>query len=130
MNEKRNESSVVILKNRFGHLLLLLRAKEPFGWGLPGGRLEPGESPITGIIRETMEETGIKLHYRHIAAHKIRKSANGTTVNVFVYTLPVGSDIRLSEEHHAYMWTKEITDKIPLAGNTREFIIDIIEPNT
>lgn len=27
-------------------------------WGLPGGGLEPGETPVEGVLREVLEETG------------------------------------------------------------------------
>lgn len=33
----------------------------PFWWKLPGGRSEGGETPIDCAIRETREETGIRL---------------------------------------------------------------------
>ena len=28
-------------------------------WGMPGGKVEPGEDPLTGIEREVFEESGI-----------------------------------------------------------------------
>ena len=31
------------------------------GWTTPGGRLEPGESPIDACVRETLEETGYRI---------------------------------------------------------------------
>lgn len=30
-------------------------------WGLPGGGLEPGESPVDGVLREVWEETGQQI---------------------------------------------------------------------
>jgi len=42
--------------------LLLLRNKDPYSrwWSFPGGKLEPGEQNIDGLIREIYEETGIQ----------------------------------------------------------------------
>ncbi len=46
-----------------GSLLLQLRDDKapayPSVWGLPGGAIEPGETPIEAAVRELMEETGL-----------------------------------------------------------------------
>ena len=44
------------------HLLLLQRTREksePGLWGVPAGKIEPGEIPLHGALRELFEETGI-----------------------------------------------------------------------
>jgi 8-oxo-dGTP pyrophosphatase MutT (NUDIX family) len=47
---------------RDGEVLLLERRKEPFPgfWVAPGGKIEPGESPVDGAVRELREETGLR----------------------------------------------------------------------
>lgn len=52
---------------RDGEVLLLRRRKEPFAglWVAPGGKIEPGESPVDGAVRELHEETGLR------AAHPV-----------------------------------------------------------
>lgn len=35
-------------------------------WALPGGRLDPGETPIEGALRETREEIGLELEQDHV----------------------------------------------------------------
>lgn len=44
-------------------LLMLRRRKEPFSnhWTAPGGKLEPGETPLEAIQREMKEETGLHV---------------------------------------------------------------------
>ena len=44
-------------------VLLIHRAKEPHRglWVAPGGKLEPGESPHEGAVREIREETGLRI---------------------------------------------------------------------
>ena len=37
-------------------------------WLLPGGMLEPGETPAEGAVRETREETGIEVRIEGLAA--------------------------------------------------------------
>lgn len=45
-------------------ILMLLRSKvetDPSLWGIPAGKVEPGESDSEAVIREVREETGIEL---------------------------------------------------------------------
>jgi 8-oxo-dGTP diphosphatase len=40
---------------------LMVRSRKRGGWEMPGGRLEPGEDPYIGALREFKEETGLEL---------------------------------------------------------------------
>src|SRR3954449_5999972 len=46
-----------------GRLLLVQRGHDPHRgrWSLPGGRIEPGESPEQAVVREVREETGLEV---------------------------------------------------------------------
>ncbi len=51
-----------ILSN--GKVLLLKKATGLFGegkWNVPGGKISPEEDPADGAIRETFEETGLRI---------------------------------------------------------------------
>lgn len=54
----------VVVLDGAGRVLLGLR--EDFDvWGLPGGHLEPGESPEEGAAREFLEELGVAVELDH-----------------------------------------------------------------
>lgn len=50
---------------------LLVRHKKR-GWELPGGHVEPGESPLEGARREWVEETGLPLDRLQAVARHVR----------------------------------------------------------
>lgn len=78
-------SVLVFLENEAGEQLLMLRAKQPnLGvWTPIGGKLEmvTGESPFQCAVRETEEETGLKVHESdlHLFAMIAEKAYQGST---------------------------------------------------
>ena len=54
--------AIVVFADQQLQVLLVERGRPPFvgAWALPGGFVEPGESPATAAARETLEETGIR----------------------------------------------------------------------
>src|SRR5690349_20774625 len=52
-----------IVQDDSGRLLLIRRGREPGKglWSLPGGRVEPNESPAQAAVREVREETGLDV---------------------------------------------------------------------
>jgi len=50
----------LVIRNAEGAVLLERRSDNGF-WGLPGGRIEPGESILQTALREALEETGLTI---------------------------------------------------------------------
>jgi 8-oxo-dGTP diphosphatase len=55
----RADAALVVLFGSNGTLLGVSRPHDPNDFGLPGGSVEPGESPELAAAREVLEETGL-----------------------------------------------------------------------
>jgi len=52
--------AVAVVRNEQGEILLQRRS-DTGDWELPGGGIDPGEEPAEAVIREVLEETGIRV---------------------------------------------------------------------
>lgn len=97
-----------------------MTVNSPGLWNLFGGRLEPGESPRTGLLRELQEEAGLSpprnrlMHCGRITGADIRsKKYSGPLRELDFFLLIAGYEIELAlnHEHSEYRWFKQ--DKLP-----------------
>jgi 8-oxo-dGTP pyrophosphatase MutT (NUDIX family) len=55
-----------IIRDEAGRILL--QQTQDDVWSLPAGAIEPGESPAAAVVREVLEETGLRVRPRAIVA--------------------------------------------------------------
>ncbi|MBN2566687.1 NUDIX domain-containing protein [Candidatus Woesearchaeota archaeon] len=79
--------------------------QKPGIWELPGGRLEPGEDPRAGLVREAEEETGLRIAVKDIlnVQHFVREDGQTITMLLF-WARPLGGTVKLSDEHTEHAW--------------------------
>ncbi len=110
-----------------GRFLFLQRHRnKPIGlkWGIPAGKLEPGESPLEGVIRETQEETGISLNPSSLfyAGKGFIQIPEGEFIFHFFYMkfekIP---KVVINQEHEDFCWaTRKEASKLPLIRGAEE----------
>jgi len=104
----RQFSSIVIYFD--GKKVLLLKRKDdvPYGgkWGFPGGGAEKGETPEEAAIRETAEETGIKVLPEDLVFLDKVVSPDKRDVHVFACKNFEGNvdAQKVYKEHDGYEW--------------------------
>ena len=76
-----------------GALLLIRRGHAPSRgrWSLPGGRVEPGETPQEALVREIAEETGLTVEVGELVGEVVRPGPNGVTYRIQDYRVTVHS---------------------------------------
>jgi 8-oxo-dGTP pyrophosphatase MutT (NUDIX family) len=103
-----------LIINDEGHVLLLREAAayqdstQQGRYGLPGGRLEIGETFVDGLHREVREETGLEVEPLYpLYVGEWRPAIKGVPhqiVAIFVACQAKTSNVRLSDEHDEMRW--------------------------
>lgn len=79
-------------------------------WDIPGGAVEPDESPAQAAVRETMEETGLVVTSGEEISHHANADTKGRplTFHTLTYrvheTEPAGGVVLAPDEHDAFAW--------------------------
>ncbi len=116
--------------------LALVRSSNPKHdpplWWLPGGGLDFGESPEEALVREFMEETGLRVEQPRLfrVTSDLRSRENGDQVHTvrLIYSVSYHSGELESEIHgttdHAAWFRYDELDEINVADYARD-ILDV-----
>lgn len=98
---------VWFLSKSTGRYLYLLRndPKHPETWGLPGGKVEAGETLLDAMNRECIEELGcFPAHTKLMPLEKFTSSDNVFEYNTWICVVEQEFAPILNNEHTGYAW--------------------------
>jgi len=100
-----------------GRYLYLLRndSKHPGAWGLPGGKVETGETLLGGMERECIEELGsFPVYRRLVPLEKFTSADLNFEYHTWVCVVAEEFQPTLNHEHLGYAWIDKGTWPKPM----------------
>lgn len=115
-----------VIKDAAGRLLLIRRGHEPGAglWSLPGGRIEPGETDQQAVVREVLEETGLRVECGPLLGTAELPGPDGAVIDVSDYLAVItGGELTAGDDADDARWVTaaELAD-LPLTDGLAGYL--------
>jgi 8-oxo-dGTP diphosphatase len=111
--------------------LLVVRARNKKAFYLPGGKIEPGESPVDALRREVREELGIELEQPAVLKRYVAPAygeGEGAMVDMTCFTARLQGTPRPTSEiaELTYVTRDEYRSHVETAPAIHEVLADLV----
>lgn len=128
-NEDFSQSSLAVIINNQDKILILKRPMDlkiehhPGKWCLAGGGSVKGETPLQTVLREVLEETGIKVQPSDMHYLFNKKENNKNYYFFHCYSNEEPKIMNVLDEHEEYKWIRaDEIDNYDMIKDTSEII--------
>jgi len=117
MEDKIVDTAGIIVRSDAG-IILCKERNSDYQWGIPKGKVDPGETPIHAACRETLEEASIlvKVNGSHLNTPveevKIAKNSRGGKFFIYECTLKLSIIPNKSLEHDEVKYFRNLPENI------------------
>jgi len=120
--------TVDILIQRNNRILLIQRKNFPYGWALPGGFIDYGESAEKAAVREAREETKLEVYNLRLLGvySKPDRDPRFHTISV-VYTAEARGESKASDDAADLGWFDRRHLPSPLAFDHKQILTDFFD---
>jgi len=129
MHEYRNPLPTVDLIIEYnGGIILIKRKNPPYGWALPGGFVDYGESLEAAAVREAKEETGldVELIRQFHAYSEPGRDPRFHTVTIVYIARAVGLAKAGDDAAEVGVFTRDVLP-VDIAFDHRDILMDYFE---